>query len=302
MQQNKAAEKIASIKKLIYQENFHKEEQHNTTDVHTEIMKIYNEQKSIDSKSQDGPFPNGKVIDKNSQSSQSEVLIPLKRTPKADSIQEATPKLNSNSVELQKSVNSQVLKDQTVKENTALLSIIQSNLQNSENPESKVMNETVVIFDPNSDSEDSAQWSPDTPFSSNFRIDEKWKNVLSDEEQMVDQIQKLYEDDLKLAKTMRESEQEIHQSEELFYQAKNAIEKSLKESEIQMHQYEMEQDKLYKARKDAIKARDSLYGKCENWSKGRSKFIQQKIDPPNAITKTKFQEIITNTVHQNPLP
>jgi len=90
-------------------------------------------------------------------------------------------------------------------------------------------------------------------------IDQDWKTILQKEERIAEKIKGIYDEDKKLSETLEEAEDDIHESEELFYQAKNAIDKTLQESEQQMLQYESELDKLYNARLAAKKAREDLY-------------------------------------------
>jgi hypothetical protein len=66
------------------------------------------------------------------------------------------------------------------------------------------------------------------------QVGDRWMQVLKEEEKMVDEIKQIYEDDSKLSSELLESEAEIHESEELFYKARNEIEKTLVESEKQM--------------------------------------------------------------------
>ena len=262
----RSADKIASIKSTIYEDHIGKEKRHNSTDTQANSLNNSTDNKLLSS-TQDGPFLLGSsMINNKDHLDQSEVKVPLKRTPKSE-LNLNIPSAIGNGRILQ-SEDIDLLTNKNVPEanKSSATSASISTLLGFGDSDSKVMNETIDIpieYDADN-SEDFSKCTSKSPYSNNFRIEDKWENVINDEQQMIDQIQKLYDDDLKLAKTMSESEQEIHHSEELFYQARNAIEKSLIESEKQMHQYEMELDKLYKARNEAIKARDNLYGKCEN--------------------------------------
>ena len=98
----------------------------------------------------------------------------------------------------------------------------------------------------------------------------------------------------KLSQSIDESDQDYHESEELFYQAKNAIDKSLQESEKQMKQYEMELDRLYNARKETIKARENLYHQWENWVGTRDGIVQQRINGQYAPIRTPYTSMSSN--------
>ena len=89
-------------------------------------------------------------------------------------------------------------------------------------------------------------------------IDKNWDKVIKDEEIVEEEIRKIKEIDTSLAKTLQSSEEDLHESEELYNKAKNAIEMSLAESERQMKIYEQKLDELYRARLEAMKARDIL--------------------------------------------
>lgn len=116
-------------------------------------------------------------------------------------------------------------------------------------------------------------------------FDDKWERVLNDEKGMAQQISKLNEVDSDLARTFQTSEAEIHESEEMFYKAKNAIEKSLAESERQMTIYEQKLDELYTARQEAIRARDNLYHPCNNCAPTKDGFVEQQLKAPYKVVK-----------------
>ena len=90
--------------------------------------------------------------------------------------------------------------------------------------------------------------------------------VLNDEREIITEINQLYKDDRELAKTLKESENEIRESEEMFNKARAAIEATLKESEKQMQEYELKLEELYKARQLALKAKEDLYHPWDKWS------------------------------------
>lgn len=133
--------------------------------------------------------------------------------------------------------------------------------------------------------ENDTECIPQTPYHTGFEIDTKWREVLKDEEQMINEINKLYEDDERLSQAFSKSEREIHESEELFYKAKNAIDKSLMDSEQMMRQYEMELDRLYNARQAAKKARQDLYHSCEDCGIMKEGVVQQRLNGPYTIIR-----------------
>lgn len=115
---------------------------------------------------------------------------------------------------------------------------------------------------------------------SNENMDQHWKKILKEEEELVDEIKEIFDEDKHLSDSLLDSEEEIHESEELFYKAKNAIDKSLQESENQMREYERELDNLYKARQAAKKARDNLYHPYPNRIPTKDGYLQQKLTGP----------------------
>jgi len=168
---------------------------------------------------------------------------------------------------------------------------VQRNLPESKNSTEIVVEEVIQENLPRRTEVTSTTRYHSTPFGYEANEDaysnagERWKQILEEEERMVDEIANIYKDDANLSKTLQESEDEIHESEELFYKAKNEIDRTLMESEKQMIQYEQELDKLYRARQAAIQAREDLYHPCINCAPTKEGFIRQRIAGPYQSVK-----------------
>lgn len=81
------------------------------------------------------------------------------------------------------------------------------------------------------------------PAPGNYVIDERWREVLSNEEIIANQLLQMYDNDSDMLKVIQEAENEIKQSAEKYEKAKANIDSTIKESEHTMLEYE--QVRLY---------------------------------------------------------
>ena len=101
------------------------------------------------------------------------------------------------------------------------------------------------------------------PYQSTIGLDEKWRQVLSEEEIVIGEINELFKEDSTLAERLKLSEQEIKESELKFKKARDDIENTLLQSEEKMREYEVKLQELYVARDLALRTREHLYQPCQ---------------------------------------
>lgn len=114
----------------------------------------------------------------------------------------------------------------------------------------------------------------------NIEVREKWKQVLEDEEHIVDRLNTIYEGDQALQEKIQASEQEIRKSEELYNKAKAEIDNTIRESENKMRDYENKLNDLYQARELALKAREDIYKSCTKCNMENEGTTEQKMKKP----------------------
>ena len=108
--------------------------------------------------------------------------------------------------------------------------------------------------------------APLAPTISKNDLDEKWQKILQGEEVMIDEINKIYEEDLGLKDRLKEAQDEILESEEKYKKARQSYEETLMESETHLKEYE-KLEELYLARELALKAMEDLYQPCQKQQK-----------------------------------
>ena len=288
----KAAEKVASIRSQINEEKEELKKSQNSTQSDTKSLVISSGKASFREDNQDDQFALYNITqNKNiTQENQSSVYIPLKRTVSNDTIDIKSPTTIVSNKTSSKSFQSPI-----ENKNKTNSSYPQSNqtFTNSTNFD-KSINKDMQSLNSTRSRNYTGSGAIQNKTAQNGNLDQDWRTLLKEEEEMADHIQKIYKDEQQLAQSIGSDDQEFHETEELFYQAKNAIDKSLQESEKQMKQYEMELDRLYNARRETIQAKDSLYHPWENWVGTRGGIVQQKMNGQYSPIRSPYSTTNSN--------
>ena len=148
------------------------------------------------------------------------------------------------------------------------------------------------------------------PAVSKQDLDEKWKQILEGEEVMIDEINKIYEEDLGLKDRLKDAQDEILESEERYKKARQTYEETLLESEKHLKEYEKLED-LYLARELALKAMEDLYQPCQKQQKcdlqPSEGVVQQRLKQPYRVVRrqslpadqTNFHDLYESAKHRS---